>query len=82
MLWLEWSDEADSYRALFEYEAIRRDRRRSLRELCKRAVRPNAEAVSDQLADGTWITLSPAATICRGWRSAASGRLSAFERRC
>ena len=48
---------ADCYRAQFDHGDP--PSASVVAEICKRAVRPNAEAVGDQLADGTWITLSP-----------------------
>jgi diguanylate cyclase (GGDEF)-like protein len=48
-------------------------------EICKRAVRPNSEAIGDQLADGTWITLSPGGDDLPRLAVAGRRRLSPFE---
>lgn len=78
VLWLEWSDDADCYKAQFDHDDP--PSASVVAEICKRAVRPNAEAVGDQLADGTWITLSPGGDDLPRLAVAGHRRLSSFER--
>ncbi len=78
VLWLEWSDDADCYSAQFDHADP--PSASVVAEICKRAVRPNSEAVGDQLADGTWITLSPGGDDLPRLAVAGRRRLSPFER--
>ena len=77
VLWLEWSDDSDCYRAQFDHADP--PPASVVAEICKRAVRPNSEAIGDQLADGTWITLSPGGDDLPRLAVAGRRRLSPFE---